>query len=184
VIRILKSAAEIETAQASLVVDFQRTAVRFEHANVGYQGGAEDVPLLWRPDVGIWGVFERWPLIQPNRYWNAFGIQDPSSGSSLSITCEINPPLEGGSRTTAGAFAQDTESGRTLLLHSGRIGGGRPGINMSLFWRNWPSELTVDAFDGRVRRMATVCRLGTSESVLEIANFVKQVAAMKAGPRV
>jgi hypothetical protein len=178
-LQVLESAAEIKAAEAQLRGTFTESAVEFRSTNVGYQGGDADVNVYWRPDVGVWGVFEAWPLRQPTRYWNAFGVEDPTGVSSLSITCEINPPLAGASRVTAGAFARESEIGSLLLLHSGRIGGGRPGINMDLFWRHWPPNLTVLAFDGRERRMAVVCRLGTPETVRQLATFVKQVAAMK-----
>ena len=65
-------------------------------------------------------------------------------------------------------------------MHSGKIGGGRAGINMSLFWANWPDDQTFEVWDGRSRKMALVCCLDRPSVIQELGNFVTLVAEMKA----
>ena len=45
--------------------------------------------------------------IEGRRYWNGFGIKEPSEGKGLTIICEINFPIEGIRRDIAAAFAKD-----------------------------------------------------------------------------
>ena len=101
---------------------------------VGYPGGNVQTIVLWHEDLKIWVLL--YTRDRHNRYWCAFGLEDPSSASTLSITCEINPPREGVDRKCAGLFVRD-ESGEFFLAHSGKVGGGRPGIGKSAFLKRW-----------------------------------------------
>src|SRR5438093_1442442 len=72
---------------------------------VGYQGGNESAELLWHDDVQLWVLLQ--PERMDNRYWCAFGVDNPQPASMISITCEINPPKEGIDRRCAGLFVRD-----------------------------------------------------------------------------
>lgn len=98
--------------------------------NVGWQGGGTDCTIQWDQKREMWSLFE--PNRTENRYWNCFGLGEPGNGGSLSIDCEINFPHEGVNRRVAGVFAQD-ENGTVYATHSGKIGGGRPGIGKEAF---------------------------------------------------
>src|SRR5258706_8626207 len=107
---------------------------------VGYKGGSIPADLLWHMDLGIWVLLR--PESIKNRYWCAFGVDDPYPASLLSITCEINPPKEGIDRRCAGLFVRD-ESGEVFLAHSGKVGGGRAGIGKGAFLENWGNDGVV-----------------------------------------
>lgn len=107
----------------------------FPNHYVGWQGGSVTVDVYWHMSIGIWGVFERRPPDEGKgaaRFWNCFGIADPGKDSMLSITVEINPPHQGEDRRTAGVFLRG-EEGRFHVGHSGKVGGGRPGIGQRRF---------------------------------------------------
>lgn len=105
---------------------------------LGWFGGNVQADVYWHEVSGIWGVFRKTPP-QPrhkggNRFWNCFGVSEPRSDAALSITVEINPPHRGENRLTAGVFLRDGV-GRHYVGHSGRVGGGRPGVGLKAFRR-------------------------------------------------
>lgn len=119
---------EIATAQEVFKKSLIRGA-RYLRRNVGFQGDqVKDVDIYWNAESGLWAGFEE----LDSRYWNIFGIQDPPTHKSLSITVEINVPVEGKDRRVAAFFAKDPR-GLVYVVHSGKIGGGRTGIGKEGF---------------------------------------------------
>ena len=57
------------------------------------------------------------------RYWNAFGIGKPIPGKLAHIICEINYPESGLNSRVAANWVKDGND--ILLVHNGKIGGGR-----------------------------------------------------------
>ena len=105
---------------------------------LGWPGGSVQADVYWHEAAGIWGVFRETPPnprhTGGNRFWNCFGVSEPRSDAILSITVEINPPHRGENRKTAGVFLRDGE-GRYHVGHSGRVGGGGPGVGLKAFRR-------------------------------------------------
>ncbi|MEK0338314.1 MAG: hypothetical protein QQN41_12870, partial [Nitrosopumilus sp.] len=50
------------------------------------------------------------------RFWTAFGLDRPWEGQNMSITTEINFPLEGIDRRIGGAFFRTPQQG-VLVVH-------------------------------------------------------------------
>jgi hypothetical protein len=152
---------------------------------VGFPSGSWRVDVHWHGAVGIWGLFvpkprdhqSREPL---HRFWIGFGVADPNQHSSLSITVEINPPHEGENRRTAGVFLRD-ELGRLYVGHTGRVGGGRPGIGQPAF-RDFAQNLPwqkIETPQGP-RDVVHFGPLQESAQLLEgIARYVHTVARFK-----
>jgi hypothetical protein len=147
--------------------------------NVGFQGGNEEIDAHWHPAHGIWChmTMPSWG----DRYWCIFGFQNPSEIENLDITCEINFPFEGIDRRVAGAFALD-QDGKTCIVHSGKIGGGRKGIGKTAFWNfcgsrgqvvtiSWPDRKESDGF--------LVGYLDDEKLVERISSFVGEVRDFK-----
>ena len=107
--------------------------------SVGWRGGSIRLDVHWHAGIRIWGVFRQEPPGEGGRFWNGFGVSEPDPGASLDITVEVNAPHEGEDRRAAGAFLRD-DSNRFYVSHSGRIGGGRPGIGLTAF-RKWSGQL-------------------------------------------
>ena len=112
---------------------------------VGFQGGHLDRQEVFANNR-IW--FTHQPLENKGvpRYWNAFGSGPPALRRSNNITVEVNPAIHGVDRRVAGLFAVDDKTGHTVLLHRGRIGGGRKGIGKTSFME-WHSGTQVEFFD-------------------------------------
>jgi hypothetical protein len=176
---------EIRAAQSALADGFAKTAGLGVIANVGFMGGMVAVQVYWVGRLGIWGSFNVEPLgeLHPaarERYWNAFGTQNPAESRNLSITCEINPPHSGTYRRTAGLYAKESGTGQTFVLHRGTIGGGRPGIGREEFWKRWRGR-TESVLEEQVdTTCAVVCCLDNQNFPDEIAEFVHDIREIKA----
>ena len=172
---LIEDPQEIEAAQELLGERFAEGAEAYADASLGFRGGsAEGNTLHWHPRLQVWGAFN--VLLELGRYWNPFGTGDPSSGSGLSITCEVNPSLSGVNRQVAGAFGVDVDTEHRLLLHRGRIGGGRSGVSRELFWSNTdlPAVTTDDG-----QKFVAVADLDAGDVPAQVARFVHEVARIK-----
>ena len=154
----------------------------FPNHYVGWQGGSVTVDVYWHTSIGIWGVFERRPPDEGKgaaRFWNCFGVADPSKDSMLSITVEINPPHQGEDRRTASVFLRD-EAGRFYVGHSGKVGGGRPGIGQRPF-RDFSRHLAWQEITTPrgVREVVVFGPLKDREFPSMLAPFVHTVAEFK-----
>lgn len=98
---------------------------------LGWQGNSTNATVYWQPNYSLWTAVDPDGFVE-NRYWNAFGIDDPNKTQTLGITCEINFPRDGINRRVAGAFAKNA-LGQTIVVHSGKVGGGRAGIGKNAF---------------------------------------------------
>jgi hypothetical protein len=161
---------------------FAAGADLYQDHSIGWQGGSVRIDVHWHEAAGIWGVFERQPPREEkgaHRFWNCFGVAAPSKNSMLSITVEINPPHQGEDRRTAGLFLHD-ESGRRYVGHSGKVGGGRPGIGQRAFREfsrdlGWQEIVTPSGF----REILVFGPLQIQELPLVLVRFVRMVADFK-----
>ena len=175
-LQALSKRAEINAAFETFKRALTRGA-RPVKRQVGFQGGGGSLSVYWLPKEQFWCALE--PTFASNRYWCAFGRENPSDTPSLSITCEINSPYSGVDRRVAGAFAQDA-GGRLSIVHSGKIGGGRKGIGQTAFLAHCRCENVPVVFaDGRTSEMLLVAALDSSKLRAEIGYFVREVDRVK-----
>ena len=64
-------------------------------AFVGYKGGGMEMVLRWSDGVQMWMTYDDAEDKEIGRFWVAFGLDRPFEGQNMSITTEINFPLEG-----------------------------------------------------------------------------------------
>ncbi len=142
---------------------------------VGFHGGTVEAKLHYSPDLDIWLTTDE---NLDNRYWNGFGIGKPENGSLESLSAEINISKYGINRRIGGAFGK-SDSGNILILHRGKIGGGRAGIGKTLFENNYRGKF-IPVIDGdRINKIALVGELKAENLALQVANFVKEVNRIK-----
>ena len=148
-------------------------------ARITWRPRTIEVEVAWSAPLGIWWYSEK----LTNRWWNVFGIQDPSDGEALRIACEVNFSRGGVNRRIAGLLLQ--EGTQRFVGHRGNhLGGGKPGITQELFWASRP-VVPVDFIDhtgeepGKVGRAALVAHLQDAHLPEQVATFVKWVAAFK-----
>jgi hypothetical protein len=176
-IRPLTSEMEIAEAYATFAQSITENSETLSRV-VGYQGGSEPATLYWHESLGFWALLE--PERIPNRYWCGFGVEDPRPVSMVSITCEINPPREGFNRQCAGLFVRDSH-GHTYLAHSGKIGGGRPGIGKTNFLKSRDnSDIAPVIFPDKIEHdYIVIGRIDDSAFLTDLARFVSGVAEFK-----
>ncbi len=170
---VLTVKSEIQQAQERFEAAFRLgKSVR---AKIGYRGGSWDYDVYWSAQLGIWFYFGD----ADNRYWNVFGQGQPTPGANLSIACQINFPFEGINRTIAGAFAKDDKPGGLIVVHRGKLGGGKVGIGKRLFWQYYRGQSVQVNDDRRNTRMALVGDLKSPTFAYKVRDFVFESARIK-----
>ncbi len=150
---------------------------------IGFQGGQVEGEVRWLDGEGYWCCLADSPPRKGWRYWSAFGVVPRADARDpLIITTEINPPREGINRRVAGILARDSAGG-VFLLHTGRIGGGKPGVGRSAFlsYLESPNLQDVAWPDGEVTRAVLIGRIDRPTLRSQVGEFVRQVAAFKSG---
>jgi hypothetical protein len=143
--------------------------------DLGHPGATIRAKVAWSERLGIWFFFRK---MAGHRYWNAFGVGRPESGSHISITCEINFPLCGVDRRTGAAFAEDS-AGRIFVVHRGKLGGGRKGVGKGLFENHYRGVWEVMDDGGEETPIAVIGVLNSPRFARQIAQFVRQIARIK-----
>lgn len=143
-----------------------------------YRPYTEQVRVYWLPKLWIWCYTK--PL--NNRYWNAFGVTEPSPGARLRIAVEINIPFFGSHHNIGGVLVA-APNGQVFLGHRGRFGGGSRGINKAVFL-DWFREQLDETVDHAVASPITVIgEVGDPHLPEQLATFIHQCAALKARRR-
>jgi hypothetical protein len=137
---------------------------------LGYQGHSDEFTLYYSEKFNFWFT----ALENDNRYWNAFGFGRPQTGRNNSITVEINMPYNGINRNIGGVFGQD-KNGEVLVLHRGKIGGGRVGIGKSLFLDNYRGEPIIADDDDVENEFCFIASLYSKHLARQVGNFVSEV---------
>lgn len=141
---------------------------------VGFPGGNFPDTISYSDELDIWVSSNE----QDTRYWNGFGVGRPKPGSNNSLVGEINFPYLDINRRIAGAFAIEGD-GNVLVLHRGKIGGGKPGIGKNYFTENYTGEW-VTAIDGdRETDFCLVAEFGSPLFASQVADFIKQIQRVK-----
>ena len=141
---------------------------------VGYPSGSFEDTVRYSPELNIWLSH----LKHDNKFWNGFGVGRPIEGKNNSLNGEINFPFEGNYRRVAGAFAEE-DNGNILVLHRGKIGGGKPGIGKHYFTDNFRGDF-VTAIDGdRETEFCLVGELGSSHFPRQVSNFINEIYRVK-----
>lgn len=159
-----------------------RTNCRAVEGIISFRPQAWPRTVWWDADRNFWFHFD--PLERvPERWWCAYGVSDPGlGGATLGITVEINFPRTGINSRIAGAFAEDDHA-NVHLVHSGNVGGGRPGIDRESFlaaYQDQGNNLTSVRWGTESKDAIVVGRVGDPELPDHVARFIHAVAHYKA----
>ena len=164
-----------EALQRIMITEFPRR----ERRNVTFppRGLSDQEVWTWRDRY--WyrpGSLEGRNVTTP-RVLNWFGVLAPGA---LSITVEVNVALQWRKGRAEGFFARDDSTGALYLLHSGNVGGGRPGVGGRAF-RAWYGKRRVSIFDpnSRVRFGFVVIPLGASDPTRSARQYVDAIEAFR-----
>lgn len=174
-LKIIDQEYRVDELQQIFENSFEQFVDEKVNAIVGYPGDSFEGEVSWSSELGIWMLLGE---NADNRYWNAFGVEHPVEGKSLSITCEINVPFSGINRRIAGGFAED-DFGGIYLIHRGKIGGGKKDVGKSLFVDNYHGEW-VPMVDGKVEsQVALIGALNSKRFSEQVKEFVLEVRDIK-----
>ena len=179
-LRLVYKTKEKKRAQAVLKRALKATLEKQGTRNIGFPGGNVDQTIYSSGEGTLWVAFGVVSEPTTPRYWNAFGVYRPDRPAQM-ITVEINIPTDSNSARVAGFFAEDTDTGEIYLMHSGKVGGGSPGIGKSAFLVQSKAKL-VEVFDpeeGGVRNGIAVGRLDDHHLAERIWAFVSRVRIFK-----
>lgn len=173
-LRILDNKNEIAKAQNQLENILKENSDQDGQAVVGYQGDNQNLHMWWSNRLGLWVGFKK----LDNRFWNAFGTDDPFAENMVSITCEINPPESGIRRRIAGGFAKD-DSNNIFLIHRGNIGGSKIGVGKTLFVSHYMSDFNSVIDGDRETEVAIIGELNDKHFLRQLSSFVYEVKRIK-----
>ena len=140
---------------------------------VSYPSGRFKDTVKYSDELDIWISHKKF-----NKLFNGFGIGRPKENRNNNLVGEINFPLKYIDRRVAGAFGEE-ENGNILLLHRGRIGGGKPGIGKIFFKDNFRGDF-IFAFDGdRETEFCLVGELRSTYFPMQVSNFIKEINRVK-----
>ncbi len=158
--------------------EFHRKLDRFlrERINcwVGFPGGNFQDTVRYSSNLDIWISVQK----LDTRFWNGFGLGRPTEGSNNSLAGEINFPHKDINRRIAGAFGIE-DNGSILVLHRGRIGGGKKGIGKTYFTDNFRGDF-ITAIDGdRETEFCLVGELNSKHFPRQVASFINEIYRVK-----
>lgn len=174
-LKVVENEPAIRRHQRQFVRGFKPLISEVVPVELGHPGASIRTRVAWSENLGIWFFSKK---IADHRYWNAFGSGRPEGGSHISITCEINFPLCGIDRRTGGAFAEDS-AGSILVVHRGKLGGGRKGVGKGLFENHYRGAWEVMDDGGEETSVAVIGVLNSSRFARQIAQFVRKIDRIK-----
>jgi hypothetical protein len=181
---LIESKDEIAKVQRKLEKticrDFKTKLIR----DIGYPAGTlfqENVNTDGKYWYGSTDLKNRDVSIKRRLNW--FGLL--SSGSTaLSITVEINTVYEGHSKMAAGFFGRDNDTGAVYLFHSGRVGGGTPGVGKLAFLACSNLPLTeVACSNGDIREGIVVMPVEGLAATRSLIRYIDIVVKFKVAAR-
>jgi hypothetical protein len=176
---LLESPNEKMRAQRTLEKNLT-SALRHEGSrNIGHPGGNFDGEVYAQGAGKLWAslghVFDN----KIKRYWNGFGVFEPNAGRQ-EITVEINVPVKTDTGQVAGFFTRNIDTAEIFLMHSGRVGGGRPGVGKSAFLaHSRATRVEVSLGAGRYRQAVLIGKIDAADLASRIWRYVKQVDQFK-----
>jgi len=174
-LKVVDSGPAIAKAQRRFARALKALATEAIPVRLAHPGASEKVKVLWAESLGLWFYSRK---IADGRFWNVFGLGRPESGGDAAIACEINFPLAGIDRRVGGAFAADP-IGQFLIVHRGKLGGGRIGIGKKLFADRYRGVWETMDDGGQRTPVAVVGLLHSGRLARQVAQFVRKVARLR-----
>lgn len=175
--KVTTSKSGSASAQARFAEAIRSRARETELVSIGYQSNEFDTKVLWLQDLGFWAYFGFPPSEKSpgERYWNVFGLNMPSG--SVSIGCEINPPVSGTNRQAAGVFLEDP-SGLAHIGHRGILN-ARGRIEKQFVFSNFRGEKVIVDDAGQRSQVLYVGRLADPRFPESLRDFIREVVRVK-----
>lgn len=171
VLTIIEDVNVIEDAQNRFIDLIKKLSNKTVSAKAGFQGGQESGEVHWSDVLGIWLMTRK---IENSRYWNGFGIHEPSEDAGLTITAEINFPIKGIDRRIAGTFV--TDGNEIYVAHRGKLGGN---YSKKFFDENYHGKWTKIQDGDRESEVVLIGSLNDPNFPENVRDFIFEVARIK-----
>lgn len=175
--KLITERKEIEKLHKRLVSSLNNYKTEDIRVLTGHMGDSLYVDASYSDQLNIWWYFDISEGKSGERYWNAFGIGKPKENKLSNIICEINYPTEGINKRVAAIWIKDADE--YILLHSGKIGGGRKGIGKNSFQEKYIGEFKVFPLDDSSGKYTEIGKLSSPTLPHQIKLFVEEVDRIK-----
>ncbi|MBO4897213.1 MAG: hypothetical protein J5590_02815 [Clostridia bacterium] len=175
-ISVIYNYDEIVKYQAELKNELQRKLSVETTNEIGFPGGAITETVYSDPNSGLWCSMAD-DLLDGNRFWNPFGIDNPTKNKHITPLVEINIPayLD---RRVGGVFLKDDDN-NVYLGHRGKIGGGKEGVGKGAFFDKYSGKI-VDAVDETKNNpIAIISCIYDNNLIFNINRFIYAVGKIK-----
>ena len=173
----LTDADEIAANYQQFAERLRDGATRYDGLGIGWQGENRTTDIYWQPTAQVWSF----AVEETDRYWFGVGTDDPAPNNSVGdIVVQFGFVRAGSNRRFRAIFARDDQDGAVHLLHSGGIGGGRPGISKIPFLAVYDGPMAEVAWPNGAT--ALYCALGPIEAadlMVRVAAFAQAVQTFK-----
>lgn len=182
---VIKSKRQIQSTQREFLDRLFASLPRVDgQFTIGHQGSNFNLDDLRSNGIVWFGHFKDDNAKVP-RFWNGFGLSiELTISGSNSIITEANVSLDGNhpkAKSVAAFFAKD-ERGKKVLIHTGKVGGGKKGVGKTAFldWYDGKlCEFTYNAGSLDIENGIVIADLGQENIAQTISNFVQSVALFK-----
>lgn len=182
---VIKSRRQIQFTQREFLDRLFASLPRVDgEFTIGHQGDNIYLDDLRSNGIVWYGHFKDNDAKVP-RFWNGFGLSNglTLSGSN-SIVTEANVALNGNhskAKSVAAVFAKD-EQGKKVLIHTGKVGGGKKGVGKTAFL-DWYDgnlcEFTYNDGSADSEKGIVIADLSQENIAQTISSFVQSVALFK-----
>lgn len=179
-LKIVDNEQTIADAQKKFEEKFRSFHGQRIKTTLNHRGGNTKAELLWFEKPGFWVSSVKGGA--ENRYWNAFGTENPEGRKNVYITCEVNFPKSGIDRKIGGAFAKDA-SGKLYMVHRGNMGGGKKGVGKLLFLDNYRNEFEVVQDAEIESELPLIGALDSDKFIEQVYDFIREVERIKEIPQ-
>ena len=179
---VLENKKEIENAQKTMLENLKQHTTKKDNAEIGFPGPGENVSdiVYYISDVNLWWYSKIIDNVAIPRYWNCFGLGEPNWEKTNNIVLEINPPLQGISRITKGAFVKD-QNGVIYITHSGGLGGGNTPGGFDVAYPHQDKWILADDGKNEPRELILISDITSQKLPEHIADYVQNVSKYKSG---
>ena len=174
---VVTERAAQETATRQVIAQLRRNVTgSWKKHEISYQPGEIIRDVFWNDRGRFWFAIHP----QQDHYGLLFGTQRPTRGKALHLTVGIATPRVP-HHTRSGLFLRDG-TGATCLAHTGRVGGGKPGIGRTNFVAFHGLDKPDIVEYGAAGDFAILLgRVNDNRLVDRIGTLVKEVARFKSG---
>jgi len=180
-LHIIADEVEIRECQEELEILLRKNLNLESEYTIGFPGGSWNTSVLY--DENIWFTsdeIEEADSASP-RFWNGFGlVKELAKNKSNNIAVEINIPTNGINRRVSGFFAKNNKTDEILLMHRGKVGGGRKGIGKNAFL-SWyqPTMQQVINDKGKIEEALIITSLKPKKFINGLTSFIEKVSRFK-----